>query len=155
MRHWSTKQKRENSLSLPFFLAKTRQVFRMFSPFNNRFNSLYGSPMERSCDSNSSFHLQHSPSEIRASFSPLLAGPPLCLPSLPVRKEGRKEALGKRKRNRRREKERGEDACLPGIHYLGMGWGAYRLLNTRLIRREGESGVNVLICIHEPGWQNS
>lgn len=75
--------------------------------------------------------------------------------ALPTRKEGRKEALGKRKKNRRREKERGEDACLPGIHYLGVGWGAYRLLNTRLIRREGESGVNVLICIHEPGWQNS
>lgn len=84
-------------------------------------------------------------------------GWPSSVLALPTRKEGRKEALGKRKRNRRREKERGEDACLPGIHYLGVGWGegAYRLLNTRLIRREGESGVNVLICIHEPGWQNS
>lgn len=67
-----------------------------------------GPPIERSRDSNNSSQ----------KFGPV--SPPLCLLP-PIRKEGRK-VWGKRKKNRR-GKERGEDGCLPGIRYLGVGGG--------------------------------
>lgn len=48
--------------------------------------------------------------------------------------------MKKEEKERKKNRRVGEDACLPRVHYLGLargarGEGAYRLLNTRFIRR--------------------